>query len=174
MSSFSARVDAALPVRGLTAKGKKMGGGERQTKTERKMQKMQKEWRAEEERRRAKRAELDEEKEEEEGDVGVRRKGGKRSGRGKEEGEEDLWAGIAAKPLRQEERGGGGGLVGLHDVVLAPPKFGKGLGERFMSGGRGKGGGLRRQAELGEARRSVVEGYRALIRQRGREGEAVG
>jgi len=35
------------------------------------------------------------------------------------------------------------------------------------------GVGLKRQAELGEARRSVVEGYRALMRQRGGEGETV-
>jgi hypothetical protein len=174
MSAFSARVDAALPVRGLTAKGKKMEGGGRQTKTERKMQRMQREWRVEEERRRAKREELAEEEEDGDGEAGGGRRGGTKAGKRKDEEEEgDPWAGIAAKPLQE---GGGGGLVGLHDVVLAPPKFKKALGERFKIGGGGKGVGvgLKRQAELGEARRKVVEGYRALMRQRGREGEVVG
>jgi len=171
MSAFSARVDAALPVRGLTAKGKKMQGGGRQTKTERKMQRMQREWRVGEERRRAKRAEMREEGED--GDAGGGRKGGGKGGRRIEEEEGDLWAGIAAKPL---QGGGGGGLVGLHDVVLAPPKFEKALGEMFKIGGGGKCGGvgLKRQAELGEARRKAVEGYRALMRQRGMEGDVVG
>lgn len=138
---------------------------------------MQREWRVEEERRRGKREELLEEEEEEGGDVGGGskggRKGGKKGGRQNEEEEEgDPWAGIAAKPLRQE----GGGLVGLHDVVLAPPKFRKVPREVYATGGGGKGVGvgLKRQAELGEARRRVVEGYRALMRERGREGGVVG
>jgi len=172
MSAFSARVDAALPVRGLTAKGKKMEGGGRQTKTERKMQRMQREWRVEEERRRVKREEERGWEGGNAGAVGMVRRGEKKGGKRKDEEEEgDLWAGIAAKPLQQEE----GGLVGLHDVVLAPPKFRKMPGERYKVGGGGKGVGvgLKRQAELGEARRSVVEGYRALMRQRGGEGETV-
>lgn len=150
----------------MTAKGKRMEGGGRQTKTERRMQRMQREWRVEEERRRGK-----QEEEEEESDAGGRGKGGKKGGKRKEEEEEegDLWAGIAAKPLQRE----GGGLVGLHDVVLAPPKLKKVTREGFRVGGGGKGAGLglKRQVELGDARRRVVEGYRALMKQRGRERE---
>lgn len=113
----------------------------------------------------------------ESGDVDVG--GGKmgRKKRGKERGTEeegDVWAGIGGKALR-EEGGRGGGLVGLHDVVSAPPKFrGVGGGGKVGGVGKGKGVGLKRQGELGEAKRRVVEGYRALMRERGREGEGGG
>jgi hypothetical protein len=172
LSSFAARVDAALPFSGLTKKG---GGGKekggRQTKTEKKMQRMYKEWREEDKRRKEKReGEADEKVEEEEieklqakkkgkGKGGKKRKGG---GDGEEvDDDEDPWAHIKAK--RIEDMGGGSGLVGMHDVVQAPPKFLKvPKGKENSNIGRGEGG-LKRQAELAEARRGVVEGYRQMM-----------
>ena len=150
----------------------------RQTKAERKIQKMQKEWRAEEARRKAKREELKEEEElesqdERAGDAVNGR--GKKGRRGKREGdeEEDIWAAVGAKRVddKEKEAGKGRGLVGLHDVVLAPPKFAKAPKDKFRMQGQGreiKGGvvGLKRQGELSEARRKVVEGYRALMREK--------
>ena len=97
-------------------------------------------------------------------------KKGKRKGGGAQEREEegDIWAGIKAKQLNITN--GQGGLVGLHDVVQAPPKLPK-IKEKNSSdlGNIGKDGGLKRAGELNEARRGVVEGYRALMRER-REG----
>lgn len=142
------------------------------------MQRMQREWKVEEERRRARREELLEE-EREDGDSGAGT-GRKRGGKGKEEEEDgNMWAHIAAKPLLHDGGGGGGGgLVGLHDVVLAPPKFKKTPGKTTKLAGTSKLGGngagsaigLKRQAELVEARRRVVEGYRALMQARGSAG----
>ena len=70
----------------------------------------------------------------------------------------------------------------MHDVVLAPPKLGKGprrrrRRERFgFKAGHGDGVvGLKRRAELSEARERVVERYRALMKGKGKESaEAVG
>ncbi|KAI4187319.1 MAG: hypothetical protein L6R41_002894, partial [Letrouitia leprolyta] len=70
MGDYSARVDQALPVAGLVNKGKRKGvAGEKQpqSKLEKKMQRMQKEWRAEEVRRKANLEEQREEEEEEDG-----------------------------------------------------------------------------------------------------------
>ena len=184
MSSFSARVDAALPVAGLTAKGKKAGAGidrGRQTKTERKMQRMQKEWREEERRLKEKREEAQEEEMDKEDDYDALvagwttgKKGGKRKGHGNDlDEEEDPWAHIAAKPVLHDEQKtqATGGLVGLHDVVLAPPKFVRPPREKIIRiGGKNNVGvGLKRQAELGEARKQVVENYRAMVKEKGRE-----
>lgn len=181
LSSFAARVDAALPFSGLS---KKSGGGknaerERKTKTERKMQRMQREWR-EEDRRRKEKAEEEEDHEaiNEDGAVDptkVARKGKKKGGKRKrggggvgaevEDDEDDPWAHIRAN--RTDDSGAG--LVGLHDVVLAPPKFTKvPKGKENVNIGQGAGG-LKRQAELTEARRSVVEGYRQMMRDKRRE-----
>ncbi|KAL8670128.1 MAG: hypothetical protein Q9168_005310, partial [Polycauliona sp. 1 TL-2023] len=158
MADYSARVDQALPIVGLVSKGKGAGGGaaaglkERQTKTERKMQRMQKEWREEDMRRKAKLQEAEEEAEEEEDENG---NGGRVA---------DPWAVVAANRRReQEEKEKGesrGGLVGLHDVVLAPPKFTKVPTKKLDVADVLKKGGLKRQVELSEARTSVIEGYR--------------
>ena len=140
------------------------------------MQRMQKEWREEERRRKEKMDGEELEKDVDEEDTlltGVKSKKGKkgkRKGGGAEEGEEegDIWAGIKAK--RIEVLDGQGGLVGLHDVVQAPPKLLK-IKEKNSSdfGKIGKGGGLKRIGELSEARKGVMQGYRALMRER-REG----
>ncbi|KAI4255407.1 MAG: hypothetical protein L6R42_006751 [Xanthoria sp. 1 TBL-2021] len=210
MGDFSARVDQALPVVGLASKGKGVGGlKERQTKTERKMQRMQKEWREMDVRRKAKLQEAEEEAEEEEeedggggggggggGRVTVNATGsgkGKKKGKrrrnkggdgkegsnddgGDDEDDEDPWAVVAANRRREheeKEKGEGkGGLVGLHDVVLAPPKFTK-VPTKVDVADVVRKGGLKRQVELSEARASVIEGYRRMMRER-REGTAIG
>ncbi|KAL8758151.1 MAG: hypothetical protein Q9199_001688 [Rusavskia elegans] len=200
MADYSARVDQALPVVGLASKGKGVGGlKERQTKTERKMQRMQKEWREMDVRRKAKLQEAEEEAEEEEDGGGGRvtvnatgsgkgkKKGKKRrnkEGGGREgsdddgdEDDEDPWAVVAANRRREQEEKekgeGKGGLVGLHDVVLAPPKFTKVPTKKVDVADVVRKGGLKRQVELSEARASVIEGYRRMMRDR-REGTAIG
>ncbi|KAI4093089.1 MAG: hypothetical protein LQ344_003072 [Seirophora lacunosa] len=171
-SDFSARVDRAFP---LTA-GLVVGKGEprRQSRLERKMQRMQGEWTvAERERRRREVEALDQDQEDTE-DGGVsgggggekkRKKKKGKKGKGKKKGgeseDEDPWAVVRANRRKEEGRG----LVGLHDVVEAPPRF-----ERRVGGGA-EGmkigmGGLKRQVEMGEARREVVEGYRRMMAER--------
>ena len=186
LSSFAARVDAALPFSGLS-KGNgaaKEGGQGRQTKTERKMQKMQKEWREEDRRRKEKLEEKGDEDVDEAGLDGLvkaatkgKRKGGKKKRRGNnQDGEidddDDPWAHIAAKRLEENDAkaaaGSGSGLVGLHDVVLAPPRFKVPNGKGTLSFKYGAGG-LKRQQELSEARMTVVDGYRQMMREKRRE-----
>ncbi|KAG7002421.1 hypothetical protein G7Y79_00027g061130 [Physcia stellaris] len=187
LRDYSFRVDAAIPVTGLTAKGRKVrdtagelkglkGLEQRQTKTERKMQRMQQQWREEDARRKRKREEAREDAEDiESGDefpATSKSKKGKKAGRkgndgGTDESEGDIWASIAAK--RSEMEAAGGGLVGVHDVVLAPPKLIKTPREKFKMSS-GKGLGLKRQAEISEARMEVVEGYRALMRAKNADG----
>ena len=189
LSSFAARVDAAFPFSGLSRKsgGAKGLGRERQTKTERKMQKMQKEWREEDRRRKEK---LKEEREEDADEDAMndliesttRRKSnsskrkGKRSGHPDEMDEnDDPWAHLAVKRREENEvktiSGSGAGLVGLHDVVLAPPRLSRvAKGEENPSRNTGEGG-LKRQQEMSEARMTVVDGYRQMMREkRGEEG----
>ena len=201
MADYSARVDQALPVVGLANKGGGKGVAglkERQTKTERKMQRMQKEWRQADVRRKAKLQEAEEEAEEEEEEengggrvlVGAKgggkgkKKGKKRKKQGGGEGsdensddDEDPWAVVAANRRReQEEREKGegkGGLVGLHDVVLAPPKFTKVPTKKVSAMDLVRKGGLKKQVELSEARASVIEGYRRMMKER-REGAVIG
>ncbi|KAI4120700.1 MAG: hypothetical protein LQ338_006824 [Usnochroma carphineum] len=171
MGDYAARVDMALPVRGLVGKGR----GERQSRLEKRMQRMQREWR-EVDRRLRERGEEEEEVEEDGGGAGKSaKKGKKRKGKGKGgvEDDEDPWAVVAKNRKREQEEkekekeGRGGGLVGLHDVVLAPPKFER----KVKVGDVVKKGGLKRQVEVSEARREVVEGYRRMMRER-REGQA--
>ena len=192
LSSFSARVNAALPVSGLARKGKGTKiTGERQTRTERKMQRMVREWRVEEEKRRQRKLEeIEEQEDDENGDldgfaevVNGRKKGKKRRiGEGAAE-EGDIWAHIAPKTLLgggadEGVKKTGAGLVGLHDVVQAPPRFMKLPRQKFR--GRGEEGinkgaiGLKRQAELGEARREVIDAYRALMKENGKAAERIG
>ena len=185
LSAFSARVDAALPFSGLSKKngGAEKVGRERQTKTERKMQKMQKEWREEDRRRKAK---LDEEEldgvdvdgldELSKTNKNGKSKGGKRQTRRNDRSkdiinhdDDDPWAHLATK--RREENdartasgSGAGGLVGLHDVVSAPPKFSRVPRENENLKIIRAGGGLKRQQEMSEARMTIIEGYRQMMR----------
>ena len=98
----------------------------------------------------------------------------------------DPWASIARKRAEHAENptstGRGRGLIGLHDVVLAPPKLPNMSRAKIKAGVRGPGTetghvvqpsvpGLRRQAELSAARREVIEGYRRMMRERREGGE---
>lgn len=209
LSAFSARVDAAIPVSGL-AKTKRSsvtaaGPGERQTKTEKRMQRMQAEWREAAAKRKEKLAEEEEEAEEDgDGDrtiggvnsigkvgrkIKAKGKNKRRKGLAATDDKEDVddddpWAVIAARRLENSLATASGprsgGLVGLHDVVLAPPKLSKLPEEKPGTGNTGIAGashvrsaskkastiGLKRQEELGEARRSVVETYRRIMNER--------
>ena len=187
LSAFSARVDTALPFSGLSKKngGAEKLGRERQTKTERKMQKMQKEWREEDRRRKAK---LEEERLDDVDEDGLdelskttkigKSKGGKRKRKPSDHGEDvvnddddDPWAHLATK--RHEENdartasgSGAGGLVGLHDVVSAPPRFSRVPREKENLKIAKAGGGFKRQQDLSEARMTVIEGYRQMVREK--------
>jgi hypothetical protein len=186
MSDFAARVDAALPVSGLINKstrggkdplGLKVG----RTKIEKRMHRMYDEWRVQEARIREKREEALELAEEEEMDgdgqvkwkVDVEKVGKGKKGKKRkrvvgevEDGEDDPWARIGRD--RGEER------VGLNDVVQAPPTFTKVPKAKFkVRGARVEvddvpkaSGSLRRREELGQVRRSVVEGYRQMMKER--------
>jgi hypothetical protein len=184
MSDFAARVDAALPVSGLinkTARGGKdpLGLKVGRTKTEKKMHRMYAEWREEDERIREKREEAldlaEEEAMDEDGQVkwkvdmetGSQKKKGKskKKVRGEvDDGDDDPWEQI--KRNRAEAK------VGLNDVVQAPPTFSqvprakfRALGARVEVDDVPKASGsLRRREELGEVRKSVVEGYRAMMK----------
>jgi len=87
-----------------------------------------------------------------------------------EDGENDPWARI--------KRDRGEVKVGLNDVVQAPPTFTKVPKEKFkVRGARVEvedvpkaSGSLRRREELGEVRKSVVEGYRQMMKDRAKAG----
>ncbi len=176
------------------------------------MQRMQQEWR-ETDRRRKERAEEEEADMKENGDdeigvgvgVGMNRASDKIKTKGKkkkkskgdknepaqsdfDDDDDDPWAVVARKRAAEQAKNqastsGARGLVGLHDVVLAPPKLSSVPRVKIRGGVGGVGSepghgvqptaiGLKRQAELGDARRSVIEGYRQMMRER--RGEANG
>lgn len=194
LSDYSARVNAAIPVAGLAKKSKRgseLLTGERQTKLEKRMQKMYAEWREAEAKRKEKLAQEEDEWEIEKDEVGKersklpastkikhkveckRRKGLMMNDGNGAPDEDDLWAHIAAnRNWNTIASASPGGLVGLHDVVLAPPKFAK-LPKEKMRDKTGQNApkkaaiiGLKRREELGEARRQVVEGYRRIMSER--------
>ena len=118
---------------------------------------------------------------------GKKRKGKKGGGvEGAEEG--DIWAQVGKK--RQDAEGvprsanvsdaqsqdikGSGGLVGVHDVVSTPPRFSSGVKAKMKAAaakanGRVAEGGLKKQVELEQARYRTIEGYRAMMKERGRQ-----
>ncbi|KAL8824559.1 MAG: hypothetical protein Q9170_008119 [Blastenia crenularia] len=184
MGDYAARVDQALPVAGLARKGEG-----RQTRMEKRMQRMQKEWMEGDKKRRERGEEEAEEAKDGEDDrfggpkVGsMGSKKGKKGRRRKkvangelgelEDDDEDPWAVVAANRKREleakekEKDGRGGGLVGLHDVVQAPPKFEKVPRVKVGIEDVARKGGLKKQVEMSEARRQVVEGYRRIMRER--------
>ena len=183
LADYAARVDQALSMGGLTRKGKVNVEGmkERRTKTEKRLHKMYAAWREEEARRKEKleeQQELEEEEEDEKaatyGEDHVRfpesRKAKRRKMVGETEGDdEDPWE--VLKQRREAPRG-------LHDVVQAPPtmkvvpkeKFKvKGLNDAKVdvSNVPAAAGSLKRREELGDARREVIERYRAMMRGKG-------
>lgn len=208
LSSFSVRVDAAIPISGPAKPNRSstaVGPRERQTKMEKRMQKMQAEWREGAAKRKEK---LDEDEDEDEAadrdvhaatggvngnnTVANNPKPKAKSKRRKlqpatnpasaaVDSDSDPWAALAAKRIAiQKANPSSAGLVGLHDVVLAPPnlkapreKIKSRAGGGALGIGLGKGmekGGLKRQEELGAARTEVVDEYRRLMR--GKRGEA--
>jgi hypothetical protein len=186
MSDFSARVDAALPVGGLINKSAKNGKDPLglkvgRTKTERRMHRMYDEWREQDRKIKEQREEAlelaEEEALDEDGQVRWKvdieaQNAGKKSRKGRkkkligelDDGDDDPWAKL--KSARGEAK------VGLNDVVQAPPTFKQLPKEKFkVRGARVEvedvpraSGSLRRREELGEVRRSVVEGYRAMMK----------
>lgn len=178
LADFAARVNQALPLGGLTRKGKyKEGPKERQTKTEKRLHKMYAEWREEEAKRKEKLEELQEKQEEEdeekEAEYGGQRvdfpDSGRKAKRKRMVGEvddadDDPWA--VLKTRREAPKG-------LNDVVQAPPTLKVIPKEKFKvrNGAKvnvanvpGAAGSLRRREELGEARKEVIERYRAMMK----------
>lgn len=177
LSDFAARVNQTLPVSGLARKGKSVPGlKERQTKTERRLQKMVAGWKKEDERLREKAEEERELAEEEEDerdamfedktvDFAKKGKKGKRRlliGEATDD-DEDPWE--VLKATREQPKG-------LHDVVREPPQLKNIPRERFkvrngatveVSNVPNAAGSLRRREKLGETRRSVIESYRKLM-----------
>jgi hypothetical protein len=184
MGDFAARVDAALPVSGLinkTGRGGKdpLGLKVYRTKTEKRMHRMYDEWREEERKIQEAREiaqEKAEEEEDEEGNVkwkidaefaeaSKKRKGKKKKALGEiDDGNDDPWAELVKKRNEGPRR--------LNDVAQAPPTFTKIPREKFKVRGAAvdvgdvpkASGSLRRREELGEVRRSVVEGYREMMK----------
>lgn len=178
---FSARVDAALPVSGLIGKGTKgvkdlPGIKKQRTKMEKKMHRIYAEWREVEAKRKEALQEAKEEAENEELEVHSTTASWKKSKKGRkskgaDDDDEDPWAAVAGN---RQSTNSTAGLVGLHDVVQAPPQLKAPKAKfRVLDGATvdvldvpSKAGSLRRREELGEARRSVVDGYRAMMRER--------
>ena len=184
LGDFAARVDHALPVGRLARKGnvKVEGVKERQTKTEKRLQKMYAAWREEEARLKEKdeeRMEQEEEAEEErEAALGGQslhlpsdsKKAKRRKMIGEEVGkddDDDPWAELKTK--REAPRG-------LHDVVQAPPNFKALPKEKFKVRNGAKvdvaeiptaAGSLKRREELSSARREFIERYRAMMKKGG-------
>lgn len=179
LRSFASRVDAAMPVAGLTKKtvikdGKDEAGIKiYRTRKERNMHKLYDQWRAEERKIQDKREEeLDEaeqrEVDDEAGGIAAmaraeleeatskRKK--KKAGRGKDD---DPW--LELKKKRAEAR------VGLHDTAQAPPELNKKIKQLQVDGAAvnvanvpKSAGSLRRREQLQEARAEVVDAYRKI------------
>jgi hypothetical protein len=187
MSDFAARVDAALPLSGLlsrTTKGGRdpLGLKVARTKKEKKMHRIYDEWREQDRKIKERRQEAMELAQEEGDDeeLGVKWKvdmestvlGGREKRKGKKSkvigevnnGDDDPWAAIAKARNEGPKR--------LNDVVQAPPQFSNLPKEKFkVRGARVNvedvpkaSGSLRRREELAEVRKSVVEGYRQMMK----------
>ena len=143
------------------------------------MQKMQQRWRAEEQLRNEKSladgddrdGAVDEDHIEDMGMDSSGREAHKPYKKRHRERGDNIWHELNARKRTEAAIGDGNaanGLVGLHDVVKAPPRFAKsrGCNEAEL---KVKLGGVKKQAELTEARKSVIAGYRAMMKQR-REG----
>lgn len=187
-SEFAARVDAALPVMGLVAKGTRQGKDPlglkvHRTRKEKKMHKLYDEWRREEaaiQDKRREEAEEAEEREMENDGVGVKWRvdvedentgGNKKKKKGKKgrsvwetnEKDDDPWAELKKK--RGEAK------IGLHDVAKAPPEFKAVPKQVFKVGGAAvevgsvpkAAGSLKRREELQSVREDIIANYRKMM-----------
>ena len=193
MSAFSQRVNAALPISGLSKsrpssdklpsiKGLR-SDGTKQTRMEKKMQKMQQAWR--EAKKRREEALQDEDEDSDDKSLGSSRaqnivkvgatqakrtkSSRKRRRRADESDNEDPWAELNARKRASVHAVSSTdiskGLVGLHDVVVAPPKL---CAPRAVFGDMKdipKGtGSLRRREELSKARAAVLNAIKTKAR----------
>ena len=174
-------MDRALPVAGLATKGKKVEGipDHRVTKHERRLKRIQENWRKEDARLKAKaeeERELAEEEEAEERELWEDRnrevlaRKGKKMKRKLVVGEvaddnDDPWAVLKTKDKPRA----------LTDVAPAPPTFKSLPREKFKirNGAKidvadvpTKAGSLRRREELAETRKDVIARYRKMVNQR--------
>jgi hypothetical protein len=194
MSEFRIRVDAALPLTGITRTTKKVAGvpDHRVTKHERRLKRLQKGWREEEVRIRDKEAEAAELAEEDEWEkdalwedktaddapgAGRKRKSSKKK-RKLVVGEvntnsDDEWAALQKSRASTAQKS-------VHDVVSAPPTFTKVPREIFkVKNGAGAkvgnipaaAGSLAKREELGVQRQGIIESYREIMAKR--KGSAV-
>ncbi|KAF1815730.1 hypothetical protein P152DRAFT_505546 [Eremomyces bilateralis CBS 781.70] len=175
LADFAARVDQAMPIAGLARKMKKgEGKDEHRTKHEKKLLRLQAQWRKDEAAYREKREEAEElaeeEEEEEEGLVFGGNAGGKKGRKGVDE-EDDPWAVLEGKRDRPK---------GLHDVAKAPPQFKsvprevlKVKGAKVMAADVPKlAGSLKRREELQGERAKVIEAYREMVRKQKQKGSS--
>ena len=185
LRDFAARVDAALPVSGLTKKTIVKDGKDEQgvkvwrTRKEIKMHRLYDQWRAEDRKvkeRREEELELEAERDLENDAAGITTSsfnmkdweveaGGKKK-KGKKRGgndDDDPW--LQLKKKRGEAK------VGLHDVAQAPPELNKKkMRQLTVKDGAGvdvdgipkAAGSLKRREELQAERNAVLEAYRKI------------
>lgn len=182
LRSFAARVDAELPVSGLTRKTVVKDGKDEQgvkvyrTRKEMKMHKLYDQWREEERKMKEKHEEeleLEAERDLENDGAGVLTaaylddeqepgKKKKKKSRGKQD-DDDPWAELKKK--RAE------GKIGLHDVAKAPPELNKNKSRQLkikdgaavdVSNIPKAAGSLRQREELQQVRTDVLEAYRKI------------
>lgn len=187
LSDFAARVDQALPLSSLASLNSRKDGKpldpalrnvvkERPTKHNKRLLRMQKEWREEEARRKARREEKmedDEEKLEEDGllwdGVGKpapkkKRKGGISTVFGLEGDDDDPWAELSRQKTEATRQ------RNLQDVVQAPPQLDhrKAIGKGKIFRGVAVDienvpaavGSLRKREEVASKRREIIDQYR--------------
>lgn len=165
LSEFRARVDAEMPLSGISTGGKKLRFGklreEPLTKHAKKLRKLQAAWRKEEARRKEKLEGEVEEMEENEELGGGMQKGISSSKRRGRTVEDDPWAQLAQARGRVS--------AGLHDVVQAPPKFDDVRrvrnGAAVMIANTPKGAGsLSKREDIGEERLELIKRYREMMK----------
>lgn len=184
MADYSARVDQALPISGLSRKGKKIEGmKERQTRLEKKIQRRIAEWRVDEDKMKDAEEEArdladleDAEHEtgaeavahyEDEDATGKKRKKGRKGGGGSKEDQDDADPWAKLKLSREKPK--------VYEQAQAPPTFKRLPKETFKmrNGARAEvgdvpraSGSLRRREELGSTRKDIIENYRRMMEEK--------
>lgn len=182
--TFSARVDASLPISGLAAKQQVKDGKDvvgikvKRTRKELKMHKLYDQWRAEEEKiqeQREEQKELAAEREMDNEAAGISvssifgdqdvvpgGKGGKKRKSRRKSNDDDPWAELKKKR--------GEAAIGLNDIAQAPPELHRKQSKLLRVAGATvdvgsapkTAGSLRRREEIEENRKQVVEAYRKI------------